>query len=96
MNVIFHSEAEREFLAAVDYYETQQASLGEDYQAEILATVSRIAKQPTVWPVLEGDVRRCLTHRFPYGVLYSVEEDAIYILAVMHLRRKPGYWKERV
>jgi len=33
--------------------------------------------------------------RFPYGVLYSIEPDRVYILAVMHLHRHPDYWKSR-
>jgi hypothetical protein len=41
-------------------------------------------------------VRRCLTHVFPYGVLYTVEPDFILIVAVMHGSREPGYWKRRV
>ena len=45
--------------------------------------------------MLKGEVRRCLVHRFPYGVLYSVEPEGISILAVMHLRRDPDYWKQR-
>ena len=88
-------EADQEFLDAIDYYETQQAGLGEDYYTEIMATVTRIANSPKAWPVLESDNRRCLTHRFPYGVLYSVDKEIIYILAVMHLRRQPDYWKHR-
>ena len=50
---------------------------------------------PGAWPVLEGDVRRSLVNRFPYGVLYSIEEERIYILAIMHLHRYPDYWKNR-
>ena len=38
---------------------------------------------------MEDDVRRCLTSRFPYGVLYSIETDEVFILAVMHLNRNP-------
>jgi len=30
------------------------------------------------------------------GVLYSVERNGIFILAVMHLHRDPDYWKHRV
>jgi hypothetical protein len=41
------------------------------------------------------EVRHCLVHRFPYGVLYSVESEGIFILAVMHLRRDPDYWRFR-
>lgn len=96
MKVIFHPEADREFLEAIDYYEQQQPGLGEDYYVQIMATTAQIANNPTVWPILEHDIRRCLVHRFPYGVLYSVDKETIYILAVMHLRRQPGYWKHRV
>jgi hypothetical protein len=46
--------------------------------------------------VMEEDVRRCLVNRFPYGVLYSIESTEIFILAVMHLRRDPDYWKKRL
>ncbi len=57
---------------------------------------SRVFSHPYVWPVLgSGDIRRCLTNHFPYGIIYCIEADEILILAVMHLHRKPGYWKER-
>jgi len=41
-------------------------------------------------------LRRFLVRRFPYGLLYRNEPTAIFIVAVMHLRRRPGYWKGRV
>lgn len=91
----FHPEAEAEFLAAIDYYETADPGLGADFAAEVHGTVQNILAHPTAWPVLQRDVRRCLTNRFPYGVLYSIEPDGIYILAVMHLHREPGYWQHR-
>lgn len=96
MNIIFHPEAEREFRESIDYYENQRSGLGEDYHAEIMATVLRIANTPKAWPVLEGDIHRCLAHRFPYGVLYHCDEETICLLAVMHLRRRPDYWKQRI
>jgi hypothetical protein len=46
--------------------------------------------------VLEGDIRRALVHRFPYGVLYAEEENRIWIVAVMNLHRQPDYWRERL
>jgi len=47
-------------------------------------------------PVIEQDVRKCLTHVFPYSILYTIEQDAILIVCVMHLRRKPDYWRNRL
>jgi len=95
MNFVFHPEARDELLRAIDYYEANEPGLGEQFYLEIMAVVGRIAQRPGTWPVLEGDVRRCLAHRFPYAVLYNHHTDAVFILAVMHLHRHPDYWKHR-
>jgi hypothetical protein len=34
--------------------------------------------------------------RFPFGILYVATVDEIVVLAVMHLRRRPGYWQGRL
>ena len=96
MNFEFHPEADAEFFQAIDYYEECEDGLGYDFSIEIYSTIQNILDYPAAWPVLEGDVRRCLTNRFPYGVLYSIESDMLFILAVMHLHRDPDYWKHRL
>jgi len=96
MTYSFHHEAEAEFVNAIDYYEECEIGLGEDFSLEINSTIRNILAFPTAWPTIDGFVRRCLTHRFPYGVLYSIEQDCIFVLAVMHLHRHPDYWKKRL
>jgi toxin ParE1/3/4 len=95
MKFDFHPEAETEFLEAIEYYEGSAPGLGEDFSLEVYSTVQNILSYSHAWPIVEDDVRRCLTNRFPYAVLYSIESDRIYILAVMHLHRHPDYWKSR-
>ena len=77
--------------------ESSEPSLGYQLAIEIFAAVERIKANPGMWPVLDHQIRRCLVHRFPYGVIYSVDEQKseLLILAVMHLHRQPGYWSER-
>ncbi len=96
MTYSFHPEAEEEFLGAIEYYEEHEEGLGFEFAMEVRAAIGRAAEHPKAWPVIEGEVRRCLTTRFPYGVLYSEESDGIFILAVMHLHRDPDYWKHRL
>ena len=96
MTFIFHPEADEEFAAAVAYYETCDTGLGLDFAREVYATVENATDYPLMWPEIETEVRRCLVHRFPYGVLYSVEPQGIFILAVMNLHRDPDYWKHRL
>ncbi len=96
MNYIFHPEAEAEFLNAVDYYEACKINLGYDFSIEVYSTIENIFSFPKAWPILENDIRRCQTRRFPYGIVYAQEGDEIVILAVMHLHRDPDYWKGRL
>ena len=95
MTVLFHPDAELEFNAAIDYYEAVENGLGYDFSLEIASTIARIIAFPKAWPVIEVEIRRALVRRFPYGVLYSEDQENIYVVAVMHLHRDPEYWKHR-
>ena len=96
MKYIFHPDAESEFQEAIDFYEDRQYGLGYDFSLEIYSAIQRIVENPKAWTKLDGDIRRCIANRFPYGIVYTESEDRIYILAVMNLRRRPGYWKYRL
>ncbi|HEX3048221.1 MAG TPA: type II toxin-antitoxin system RelE/ParE family toxin [Bacillota bacterium] len=96
MKFLFHQEAEKEFVEAIDYFEEVETGLGYDFAIEVNLAIERTTSFPKVWPILEGDIRRCLVRRFPYGILYSEEQEYIYIVAVMHLHRDPDYWKHRL
>ena len=95
MSFSFHPEAEKEFNEAIDYYEDIELGLGYDFALEVLSAIKRSVDFAKAWAVLDGDVRRSLVRRFPYGILYSEEKNGIFILAVMNLHREPGYWKKR-
>ena len=96
MRAVFHSEARLEFAEAARWYNSQSRGLGSDLRREVKAAVARIAANPEWFGILEDDIRCCLVHRFPYGVLYEIRPDRVLIVAVMHLHRAPGYWKSRV
>ncbi len=95
MSFAFHPEAEAELNEAIEYYEDIEPGLGYDFAMEVYYAIQRAVSLPKAWPVIDGDVRRSLVSRFPYGVLYSEEYEGIYIVAVMPLHRHPDYWKHR-
>lgn len=92
MRVIFSPEAHREFDEAERYYNRQAPRLGEEFRAEIKLALPRIQAWPLSCPVEQGDIRRLMLSRFPYKLLYSVESDHIYVIAVAHQHRNPDYW----
>jgi plasmid stabilization system protein ParE len=82
-------------LAAAAYYEYQAPGLGQDFLGKIDAAIADISSNPERWPILGGQTRRRLVHRFPYGVYYRIEPEEIVIVAIADLRRRPDYWVTR-
>ena len=95
MRVTFNELAQRELNDAAQYYEHEQAGLGAAFIAEVERTTRALVELPFASPVVLNSVRRRLCSRFPYGLLYTVAESEIRILAVMNLKRRPGYWVGR-
>lgn len=95
-NVVFLAPAEEEMQRAAAYYERQRRGLGHEFLVEVQRTVERIVENPRLGQIVRGNIRRRLMPKFPFGVLYSIDPNEIVIIAVMHLRRRPGYWVDRV
>ncbi len=96
MRFYFHPEAKKEFDGAVDFYERNRAGLGLEFAEEVYATIARIIQFPDAWSVMSENSRRCMINRFPYGLIYQIKSNSLRIIAVAHLQRRPGYWKERM
>jgi len=96
MNYRLSSEAEEEVEQAVDFY-TQQASklVALAFLAEFARTARLVAANPGIGTRTSRGRRRFPLHRFPYSLIYRVEEDCICIGAVAHHSRRPGYWGGR-
>jgi toxin ParE1/3/4 len=96
MTYSFHPEAHVELKEATLHYSEKSRSLRSAFYSEVEYAIERIVENPLLYRVIDEDVRRCLTKRFPYAILYSIEDHYILILAVMHCSRDPLYWKHRI
>ena len=90
------SPAKRELREAAGYYENSVPGLGQDFLLEVRETIQRILQWPEAWQPLDDEIRRCRTHRFPYGIIYAVENSEVLILSVMHLHRHPDSWRKNL
>jgi plasmid stabilization system protein ParE len=95
-----HPSASEETTEAAVWYEARQSGLGGDFVAEVDRGLAAIAESPERFPPWPGvapslGVRRLLLARFPYALAYRVGHDQVTVLAVAHLRRRPGYWRSR-
>ena len=92
----FLQPAEVEMVEAAIYYEEQAEGLGTLFLSTLEGAIRNILENPNAWPITSNDIRKRIVSKFPYSILYRVESREIIILAIMHQRRRPGYWIDRV
>jgi hypothetical protein len=93
--VNFHPDANWEAEQAAERYEAIRPGLGYDFRDELLAAVARIRDNPFLYAAESDSMRIAPLHRFPYSLIYEDLTDRIWIAAVAHQSRRPGYWRRR-
>lgn len=92
----FHSAATEEFEEAIAFYESRRRGLGAAFLQAIEQAVARIAEHPPIGAVYKNtSFRQYVLRRFPYVIYYLETEEALWIVAVAHGKRRPGYWRRR-
>ncbi|HTB84737.1 MAG TPA: type II toxin-antitoxin system RelE/ParE family toxin [Candidatus Sulfotelmatobacter sp.] len=92
----FHPDAEIEYTQAAEYYAAIAPDLGVRFYDEIERLITQARCQPGRFFRFSPPARRMLARKFPYSVVYLDEPDCVWILAVMHAKRRPGYWRGRL
>lgn len=95
MNFEFHPGAEEEFIEEAARYESQVPGLGVRFGAEINRVIELLLENSRVGAPLGGDLRNFVLRRFPHSIIYTVIGDTLFIVAIAHGSRKPGYWRSR-
>lgn len=91
----FHPDAERDLLEAQAWYRERSEVAAQALALEVDRAVRVISEGPERWPPTAYGDRRFVLSRFPYSILYRVRLDDVFITAVAHQRRRPGYWRHR-
>jgi toxin ParE1/3/4 len=91
-----HAEAEAEVEQAIAYYEGQRPGLGGEFREDLEATLNRVRQRPGApAPIDDQGTGKVRFRRFPYTIYYVELEESIWIAAVAHQKRRPGYWSKR-
>jgi len=88
--------AEQELYDAAAYYESHAPGLGQEFLKKIESAFREIQLSPTRWSIHADGIRRRPLHRFPFSILYRIGSNSVVIVAVMHQRRNPDYWADRL
>lgn len=96
MRVVLHPAADFELTEAVAYYAVIDPQLGERFYLEMERLIHEVFAHPKTFRQFDPPARRHFSLSFPYGIIYLEQDDRIWIVAVMHMKRSPGYWKSRL
>jgi plasmid stabilization system protein ParE len=91
-----HEAARREANLATVWYAERSISVARRFRDDLLAAFSSAAEFPLRYPASMHGTRRIVLSRFPYFIVFFDWQNEIYIVAVAHAKRRPGYWKKRV
>ena len=95
--LVIHPAARREMFAAADFYEGCCPGLGREFTDNTEKAFAEILARPLSFPAYKTTgTRKCLAHRFPYLIFFVQRRDDVWVVAVAHASRKPGYWKDRL
>jgi toxin ParE1/3/4 len=96
VNHLLHPEADEEFARAIRYYSEISPELGERFYREMERLFLQICADPERFWKFDPPARRQFSRDFPYAVIFVAKADFIWIVAVMHMKRCPGYWRGRL
>jgi plasmid stabilization system protein ParE len=94
--IVLHQSADEELKTAAAFYESQKVGLGECFLERISEAFELIRTHPLAGQVKFKNYRRLLVRQFPYSIIYRVEGEIFYVVAIAHWRRRPMYWKTRI
>jgi plasmid stabilization system protein ParE len=96
LDIRFTEAAEADLSEARDWYETESPDLSRRFLIEVRKQLDRIAENHQQFPLLRRGARRAHVRNFPYGIIFRVVDDIIYIVAIFHFSRNPRIWQKRV
>ena len=96
MEIRFLSLADREVDDAVQWYEAKEDDLSREFLDEFDRVVRLVRLYPYAGTQVEAEIRRFLFTRFPYSLIYGIDDETILVIAVANQHREPNYWAERI
>ncbi len=94
--LILRREAEEDIYQAFNWYESQHKGLGHSFLSELERVFEQIQERPQQYTRLQNSLRRALCRRFPYAIYFAQKGDKTVVLAVLHQRRHPVNWLNRI
>jgi len=95
-HVAYHRLAAVELIESARFYDRRRPKLGDEFLSAVEAVQELIRTQPQLGRRGLLGTLSFRTRRFPFRIVYELQPHRIWIVAVAHLSRRPGYWTRRL
>ena len=85
-----------EVAEAVDWYLQSDERVAQAFAEEYTRAIRSVGRYFSSFPPYLYGTKRHLFAKYPYQLVIRELPDRLQIVAVAHLRRKPGYWMRRL
>jgi len=95
ITVVILEDAAADLESGAQFYESCETGVGNYFLDSILSDLDSLILFAGVHPICFG-FHRMLSKRFPFGIYYEVEDDMVYVYAIMDLRRDPLWVRKQL
>jgi hypothetical protein len=94
----FHQDVLSEVEDAAHWYQDQRPGLGDEFIVVLDEVFAALERGPVLSSPEPEDprTRRVFVPRFPYAIVFVETDEEFFVVAVAHLKRRPGYWRHRI
>ena len=96
IQIKIHENAALEFEEAIQWYESKQKDLGKRFRKQVVKHLKLVSQHPKWYPFEKDNIHKAYIPQFPFKILFTVEGDILIVYAIVHMRRKPNYWTNRI
>ena len=95
MRIDFHPDATAELESSADWYAERSPTAARNFLVAVDVAIASIVNDPARFFRVDERHQACSVVKFPFQVVYRHEKDRIFIIAIAHAKRRPGYWRDR-
>lgn len=92
----FLSVAEQDLVESMEFYESRQLGLAIRFHDELFRIILLLRNSPKIGTMIDANFRSFSLDKFPFSIVYRLEEDTLIVVAIAHHSRHPEYWRDRI
>ncbi len=95
MRIDFHPAATAELEVSADWYAERSETAACGFALAVDAALNKVSHDPNRFARVDSRHRSCSLERYPFQVIFRHDGTRIYVIAIAHTARRPGYWRNR-